>query len=175
MRNIVLTGFMGTGKSTVGRALATALDWPFVDLDDLLEQREGRPIRAIFETEGEAHFRQLEAALCREAAAWQQHVIATGGGALTFAHNRAAFEAENLVICLTCEPELLWERLAAATNRPMLDSEDRKTRLLSLLAARQPAYARIQHQVDTGRRSLAEVVAEILHLWHDLNGFTSPS
>ena len=168
-KNIVLTGFMGTGKSTVGRRLAKKLGRPFVDLDDLLEERQGRAIREIFEAEGEAHFRQLEADLCQEAAHWTRHVIATGGGALTFAHNLAAFvENSNLVICLDCEPEALWQRLSRSTHRPMLDSDDRKTRLLALLAERQSAYTKVPHHIDTTAGSIHNTVKEIMALCQNL-------
>ena len=168
LRNIVLTGFMGTGKSTVGRGLARRLGYQFVDMDTLLESRQGRTIRHIFETEGEAHFRQLEADLCRELAGWHDHVIATGGGALVDAKNLATFSHHNLVICLDCAPDALWARLEAAQNRPMLDSDDKKARLLELLQQRQPAYARIPHHVDTTHRAINEIVTEIQVLWLSL-------
>ena len=159
-RNIVITGFMGVGKSTVGQALAQKLNYEFVDMDDLIEERQGRTIREIFETEGETFFRQLESALCRELSGRQGQVIATGGGALVNPENLAIFSARHLVICLDCDPEVLWLRLAAAENRPMLDSDDRKERLFALLAQRQPAYASIEHHIDVTRRSPEAIVAE---------------
>jgi len=160
-QNIILTGFMGTGKSSVGRALAERLDSPFVDMDALIEEREGRSVRQIFEEEGEATFRQLESDLCRELAVWRGYVIATGGGTLVNPQNLAALAGHHLV-CLDCEPETLWQRLAAADDRPMLDSGDKKTRLLNLLQARQPAYARIPHHVDVTQLSIAQTVDVIL-------------
>ena len=166
--SIILTGFMGTGKSTIGRRLGHRLGFRFVDMDGLLEARQGRLIREIFEAEGEAHFRQLEADLCRELAGWRRCVVATGGGALVNPDNLAAFAARNLVICLDCDPEELWLRLAQARNRPMLDSHDRKQRLLDLLQQRQPAYARIEQHIDTTRRTIEAVVEEALSLWRQL-------
>jgi shikimate kinase len=165
LHNIVLTGFMGTGKSSVGRRLARRLAWPFVDLDTLLEERAGRSIRQIFETEGEAHFRALESDLCRETAAWPHHVIATGGGALVNSANLAYYQGQSLLICLDCEPEVLWQRLARSTNRPLLDSPDRKTRILSLLDQRQAAYARIEHHIDTTHLGVGQVAQAALNLW----------
>ena len=170
MHNIVLTGFMGVGKSTIGRQVAQRLGFEFVDLDTLLEGRQGCTIRAIFETEGETHFRHLEAELCREVALWPQHVIATGGGALVDLDNQAAFAAHSLVICLDCDPEALWQRLATSQNRPMLDSPDRKARLLALLAERQPAYAHIAHHVDTTYRPINTVVRDVYTLWQQQTG-----
>lgn len=166
MKNIVLTGFMGTGKTTIGQEVARQLDRSFVDLDNVIEARQGCSIRQIFEQDGEAHFRKLEADLCREAAIWENHVIATGGGALVNAENLAVLAAQNLVICLDCEPNALWERLAAATDRPLLDSADRKERILSLLQARQPAYAKIPHHVDTTHLTTDEISAEIISLYN---------
>jgi shikimate kinase len=168
LRNIVVTGFMGTGKSVIGQNLASKLRYPFLDMDALIEKRQRRTIREIFETEGEAYFRQIEAELCRELAGWQGHVIATGGGTLVSPENQATFAAENLVICLDCEPEVLWLRLANARNRPMLDSPDRQARLMALLEARQPAYAQIKQHVDTSNRPIYEIVAEIEGIWRRL-------
>lgn len=169
IRNIVLTGYMGVGKTTIGKQLARELGYRFIDMDSLLELREGRTIRAIFEAEGEAYFRHLESELCHELAMWRGYVIATGGGALVNGHNLAAFEKANLVVCLDCDPEALWERLSEAENRPMLDSDNPKARLFELLVARQPAYAKIQYHVDTSWRPTEDVVADICAFWTQAN------
>ncbi len=170
MQNIVLTGFMGTGKSTVGQELARRLDWPFIDMDTLVEARQEMPIRRIFETRGEAHFRRLERDLCREVAGLTRRVIATGGGALIDPANLRVMSADNLVICLDCRPEALWQRLAADSARPMLDAADRKARLLSLLAARTPAYARIKRHIDVSERPAQAIAAEIVTLFGEIYG-----
>ncbi len=169
IRNIILTGFMGTGKSTVGPALAQALGWQFVDMDNLIEQREGRAIREIFAAAGEAYFRRLETDLCRELNTWQNRVIATGGGTLVNPRNLKTVSAHNLVVCLDCAPDMLWERLSVATDRPMLDGNDRKTQLLNLLVQRQPAYARIPHHIDTTRTAVETVVTQVMTLWNRLD------
>ncbi len=162
--NIIITGFMGTGKSTVAPLLANALGWKFVDMDALIEQREGQSIRKIFETAGEAYFRRLETELCRELNGWRERVIATGGGTLVNPQNLAIVSPQNLVICLDCAPDVLWQRLSTATDRPMLDAADARVRLFSLLAERQPAYARISHHIDVTRRSPAETVSAALEI-----------
>jgi shikimate kinase len=165
VRNIVITGFMGTGKSVIGQNLALKLRYPFVDMDALIEKRQGRTIREIFETDGEAYFRQIEADMCRDLAGRWRSVISTGGGTFVDSANYAVFAIESLIICLDCEPEALWLRLANARNRPMLDGDDRQARLMALLEARQPAYAQIEHHVDTSNRPVFDVVAEIEILW----------
>ncbi len=163
VQNIILTGFMGTGKSSVGQTLAKRLGRPFVDMDTLIEEREGRSVRQIFEDEGEAYFRQLESDLCREIANWRGYVIAAGGGTLVSPKNLAAL-AKHQIICLDCEPETLWQRLSAADDRPMLDGADKKTRLLNLLQARQPAYARILRHVDVTNLSIDEAADAVLRM-----------
>jgi shikimate kinase len=165
-RNIILTGFMGTGKSTIGRLVAAQLQRDFVDMDTLIEQRQGRPISQIFADEGEPYFRQLEADLCRELAARQGLVIATGGGALVLEQNLAVMERRGLVICLDCEPEALWQRIGHSEDRPMLAErdQDRFARLAALLEQRAPAYGRIEHHLDVTRLSPAEAARQVCEL-----------
>lgn len=162
-QNIILTGFMGTGKSTVGRLLAVALGREFVDMDTLIEQREGRPIARIFADSGEAYFRQLEADLCHELAARADLVIATGGGALVTEANLRAMESSGLVICLDCAPTTLWQRIGQSEDRPMLAERDesRFARLAALLEQRAPAYSRIKHHVDVTDLSPEEAAKRI--------------
>ncbi len=162
--NIVLTGFMGVGKSSVGRLLAMELNRKFIDMDTLIEQRQKRAINQIFADEGEPYFRQLEADLCRELAQKEGLVIATGGGALVPQENLRVMEQGNIVICLDCRPDVLWKRIGRSQNRPMLAANDqaRVDRLAALLEKRAPAYARIQHHVDVTQLSRTEVVQQIL-------------
>jgi len=162
--NITITGFMGTGKSTVGRLVANKLRREFVDMDTLIEQREGRPIPQIFEQSGEPYFRQLEASLCRELAGQSGLVIATGGGALVPEQNLRLMEQSGPVVCLTCQPEILWQRIGHSQNRPMLAEQDasRFARLAALLKKRTPAYARIKHQLDVTHLTPQEAAAKIV-------------
>lgn len=163
MNNIVITGFMGTGKSTVGQLVAARLGREFVDMDSLIEQREGRPISRIFAESGEAYFRQLEADLCRELSARAGLVIATGGGALVNPANLRQMEAGGLVVCLDCQPAELWRRIGHSEDRPMLAERDegRFARLAALLEQRAPAYARIPHHVDVTHLSPDEAAEKI--------------
>lgn len=168
MNNIVLSGFAGTGKTTIGRHLASRLNLTFVDMDQVIEQRQGRAIRTIFEQEGEPFFRRLERDLCHDVAQWQGYVIATGGGTLVDSDNLAILRPTNLVICLDAQPEELWRRLSQNSDRPLLDAhdmEEKKRKLLDLLHARAEAYARIEHHIETTGREIREIVDEIVALW----------
>ena len=134
--NIILTGFMGTGKTAVGREVAARLGRPFVDLDDLIVQRAGKSIPEIFAQDGEPAFRALEAAICGEMAAPAGLVIATGGGAVVNPANREALAAGGTVICLEADLDTILQRVGRGDDRPMLAGPDRVARIRELLAAR---------------------------------------
>ena len=146
--NIILTGFMGTGKTAVGREVAARLGRPFVDLDDLIVQRAGKAIPEIFAQDGEPAFRALEAAICGEMAAPAGLVIATGGGAVVNPANREALAAGGTVICLEADLETILQRVGRGDDRPMLAGPDRVARIRELLAARAEAYAALPHHLD---------------------------
>lgn len=160
-QNIVITGFMGTGKSTVGQLVAEKLDWPFVDADAAIVERVGMSIPKIFEREGEPGFRRHEAQVCKALAARSNHVIATGGGMLVNAANRAEMLKTGFVVCLTARPEVIKQRLADFEGRPLAPNWQ------ALLTQRQPAYAQIPVQVDTSQLEPAAVAQEIIRLWRE--------
>ncbi len=149
--NVILTGFMGTGKTTVGRLLAELLDRPFVDMDEQLERHFGKTIAEVFAAEGEDVFRVAEAQLCAQLATQRGLVVATGGGALVNYQNRQSLAASGPIVCLTAGVNAILERLAAAEDRPLLASEegDRRLRIEQLLLSRRNAYAEIPLQVPT--------------------------
>ena len=162
--NITLTGFMGSGKSTVGWIVARLLDRPFVDMDSEIEQRAGKTIAHIFAQEGEAAFRRMEADLCRELAAQSGLVIATGGGALTFEENRRALAQSGLLICLDVTAEQVIQRLEGRDDRPLLAGEDRRRRIEELLSRRMAAYAAISIHIRTDGLTADEVAEEVIRL-----------
>lgn len=164
-RNIVITGFMGTGKTSVGQEVARCLGWEFIDMDDVIQSQAGKTIPEIFAEDGEAAFREMEAALCRELAERSQVVISTGGGALVPDANRRVMSRHGLVVCLTADVEEIWWRLQKATDRPMLYANDRRARMEELLAERAPAYNRIPHHVDTTHTPVEEAARQIIRLW----------
>lgn len=162
--NIVITGFMGTGKSKVGLEVARRLGREFVDMDALIEQKVGMTIPEIFAQRGEGFFRQQERQLCQELAERRGLVIATGGGALIPEENRRALGKSGLLVCLTCEVEELLRRLAQVEDRPLLDVADRRERIETLLAQRREAYNRIPHHVDTTGLTVEEVAEKVIEL-----------
>jgi shikimate kinase/3-dehydroquinate synthase len=168
LNNIVLAGFMATGKTTVGRVVAASLGWEFVDTDDLIQQAAGRSIPEIFAQETEAGFRARERHAVSLAAAGNQAVIALGGGALLDSANRQDLEAKGLVICLDADEGTILRRLhptLASLTRPMLAGDDPMTRIRALLAARLPHYATLPLHVDTAGRPVEEIAAEVVSLW----------
>ncbi|MCJ7549123.1 MAG: shikimate kinase, partial [Anaerolineae bacterium] len=164
MTNIVLTGFMGTGKSAVGRQVARRLGRPFVDMDALLEARAGKPISRIFAEEGEQAFRLTEADLCGELAGQDGAVIATGGGALVDPANRETLAASSILVCLQAGVDEILERVGEAGDRPLLSVPDPSREVRQLLAARRDAYAAIPWQVDTNGRTPSQIADEIVAL-----------
>ena len=163
-RNIVITGFMGTGKTTIGRRLAAVLGRPFYDLDDLIQQQFGKTIPEVFAEEGEAAFRVAEAQLCARLAEERGIVLSTGGGALVSAQNRHALESSGVLICLTAAVNEILDRLDALHDRPLLPGtrDERAARIRELLDERRPAYGAIPHHVDTTGRTPEEIVDDVI-------------
>lgn len=164
-RNLVLTGFMGCGKSVIGREVARRMGREFVDTDQLIETRTGRSIPDIFARDGEAAFRALEAEVCRELSMERGLVIATGGWTLGMPENRTAIAAGGLVICLRADVASLIERLGSARGRPMLEDQDWQARLRGLLARRLPVYLSFPLQVNTTNMSVGQAADRVLALW----------
>jgi len=159
--NIVLTGFMGTGKTAVGRALAAVLGRDFVDTDDAIVDVHGS-IAEIFATIGEEGFRALEQQVAKELAARSDLVIATGGGMLTRDDTRAVLAATGRIFCLGAEPRTIMARVVAdgIDERPLLAGADPEQRIAELLADRAAIYGRFE-TVATDDRTVDEIVAEI--------------
>ncbi len=150
LHNLVLIGFMGTGKSVLGRRVAALARRPFADMDTEIEQRAGKPIPRIFSEDGEAAFRKMESALAAEwGGTLEGTVISCGGGVVLREDNLRALGANGVLVCLTARPEIILERTSRARNRPLLETQDREQKIRDLLAARAPLYARIPNQLDT--------------------------
>src|SRR4051812_23973084 len=160
---IFLIGFMGTGKSTVGRLLAAEIGFAFTDLDDVITRAAGRSVPQIFASEGEAGFRAREEAAVRAAAAMRRTVIATGGGAACREANLAAMLAAGRVVALSAPPAEVLRRTGGGAGRPLLQGKgDPEAVAAALLAEREPFYARAHVRVDTVGKAPAEVAREVL-------------
>ncbi|MEN9888913.1 MAG: Shikimate kinase 1 [Pseudomonadota bacterium] len=161
--NIVFVGLPGSGKTTIGRQLARRLGLPFLDSDQVIEQRLGCSIRAYFEREGEEAFRDLEQQVLDELSQQHQGVLSTGGGAVLREANRRHLHERGHVIYLRSSPEDVYRRLRHDTVRPLLQVEDPLTRLRSLYEVRDPLYRAAAHFVlDTGRPSVATLVNKLV-------------
>ena len=161
LANIALIGFMGTGKTTVGRMLADAMRFEFLDTDDLIQQRTGRLITDIFAQHGEPAFRALERQVVDELAGRTQTVISTGGGLPAEPGNLERLKKYALVVCLWAAPEKIWERVRNQSHRPLLNHPDPLARIRELLAAREPAYKAADVLVNTDLRNVREVTQQI--------------
>ena len=163
MKNIVLIGFMGAGKTEVGRRLAEDLGWPFEDADFRIEERERLSIPEIFEKHGEAYFRKREREIIAELAGKKSCIIATGGGAAADSKNRRALGRNGLLIHLDASPDVVLSR-TAVSDRPLLQGGDRLQRIHELLGRRRPSYTLSDHRIDTSQRSPAQVASMIKNI-----------
>jgi len=163
-RGVALVGYRGTGKSTVGRIVAARLGWPFADADREVEARAGRPIRAVFEADGEPAFRDLEAAALADLCTRRPLVLATGGGAVIRAANRAALRAFGFVAWLRADPATLADRLRRSPgDRPPLTAAGLLGEVAAVLAARVPLYREAAHAViETAGLGPGEVAAAVV-------------
>jgi len=161
-RLIYLLGFMGSGKSTVGKLLADTLGWPLIDLDTLIEAGQGLTIREIFENSGEPFFRQIEHAALTEASKAEPAVIALGGGTFAQPPNvDLVRESGGTTVWLDCPPEVLRARCEGLENRPLFRDAQSFTQLL---VDRVPFYRLADFRVSTEGRKPEEVVEQILSL-----------
>jgi len=164
-RNIVLLGFMGTGKSAVGRILARRLERGFVDLDARIEADAGCAIPEIFRSEGEAGFRARERRAVQEVSLRSGLVVATGGGVVLDADNVRDLGSTGSLVCLTARPETIMSRVGGDSGRPLLQGGDPLSRIRELLFRRAPNYAGIAVQVATdglGADAVADAVLAAL-------------
>lgn len=163
--NLILIGFMGTGKSSIGRLVSQRLRFQFVDTDALIVERAGREISDIFAQHGEPHFRDLETRAIESLALRERYVIATGGGAVLREENRRLLRALGFVVLLTAREKTILDRVGHGHRRPLLHTANPSAKIAELLAARAPSYEAAAHWTldtsDLTREQAAEaVVAE---------------
>ena len=163
MKNVVLIGFMGTGKSEIGKRLAVELGWSYMDTDLRIEEREGLTIPRIFEKSGEKYFRELEKKIVAELADKESCVIATGGGAVKNSANLRTLRRNGILIGLSASPEAIMTR-TAGSDRPLLRHEAPLRRIRELLEDRHPYYALSDHRIDTTHKQPEQVVELIKNI-----------
>ena len=155
---------MAVGKSVVGQRLARRLKRSFVDLDAVIERREGMTVHEIFSSRGEVYFRKIEKEMLRKALAGAGKIIATGGGAILDEDSLQLLKETSLLISLTAQPETLLARAATGgIRRPLLQAENTLERIKALLRQREKAYSQADVSIDTEGRPVDEVVEDILH------------
>ncbi len=166
IHNLALIGFMGTGKSAVGRQVAHLLRFVYLDTDQVIEARAGKSITRIFEEDGEPAFRTLERRVVQELTQRRKTVISTGGGLPIDESNLASLKTHALVVCLWASPEAIHERVRGHEHRPLLNEPDPLSKIRELLTIREPYYRQADVLVNTEQRSLREVATQVIHQFH---------
>ncbi len=161
MKNIVLVGFMGTGKTTIAGLLSKRLRMRYVSTDELIEEREKLPIAEIFAIKGEGYFRQAEQEVVKKASLMNGVVIDTGGGVVLKEENIKNLKKGGIIICLTATPDVILERTKGYKHRPLLNTGQPKKKIEELLLARAPYYKNADYTIDTSELAIKEAVEEI--------------
>lgn len=162
-RNIILIGFMGTGKSTIGRKLSRTFGYPLIDTDQMIVEQEECPIAEIFADRGEKAFRDLETRVLRSLSRHSGHIIATGGGIIGRPENRRLLRHLGYVVWLVASPDEILARTARNTNRPLLNNDHPEETVRNLLEIRTPLYRATAHlAIETDQLSFDEVATGII-------------
>ncbi|KJU86304.1 shikimate kinase [Candidatus Magnetobacterium bavaricum] len=162
MKNIVLTGFMATGKTTVGCLLSDTLDRPLIDIDSEIETATKMKINEIFATHGEPHFRQLETEMAIKVSSLKGVIISTGGGIVLRQENMTYLRSNGYIVCLMATPEAILSRVAGTDDRPLLKVPNPLQKIYELLNFRRPLYEKADLVIDTDDKTPEMVVAEVI-------------
>ncbi len=160
--NIILVGFMGTGKTVVGKMVAAKLGYTYIDTDDIIEQMAQKRIPDIFAEEGEPRFREYEREAIKKLVTLERYVVSTGGGAVIFDENINRMKSAGLVVCLSARPEVIYERIKENSYRPLLQVSNPLQKIRELLTTRQQQYEKADILVDTSDLTIAEVVESLI-------------
>jgi shikimate kinase len=164
MGNIYLVGFMGTGKTAVGKELAKRKNWQFLDMDELIELKEKATITEVFSRKGEPYFRKVETQALKQVSREKNFVVACGGGIVINPDNIKTMKETGLMICLAATPEAILKRTSSYAHRPLLNVPNPKKQIELLLKLRAPYYAKADKTIDTSKISVKEIVAKIIKL-----------
>jgi shikimate kinase len=163
--NIVLVGFMGTGKTAVGVRLAEMLQMELIDTDDIIEADSGMVISRIIAEMGGEHFRDLESKAVEKVCKLNHHIISTGGGVVVGDKNIQNLKRTGLIFCLDATPEVIWQRVSHETHRPLLQVEDPMGRIREMLETRKPFYDKADYKIDTSQLTIEQVAEKIVELF----------
>jgi shikimate kinase len=167
MGNIVLTGFMGTGKTAVGRELSRLLNMKLVDVDTEIEKCEQMTINEIFKQFGELRFREIETEMIRELSERKDVIISTGGGAVLRQENVDILRKQGIIICLMATPETILKRTSHSSHRPLLQVEDPFGKIKELLDFRRPFYEKADIMIDTDGKTPRQIAEEVIDKMKD--------
>jgi shikimate kinase len=162
MKNIVLTGFMGSGKTVAARELARILGMKVIDVDTEIEKSTNMTINEIFEQFGEPRFREIETEIIKQVSKNKNVIISTGGGAVLKQENMDAMREQGVIVCLTAAPETILERTRRTTDRPLLLVENPLERIKELLELRGPFYEKADIMIDTENKTPLQIAEEII-------------
>ncbi len=162
MNNIYFIGFMGTGKTTISKIISQKLNMNWVDLDEMIEERENRTIVDIFRDSGEGYFREVEKGVLKEIAENGNYVVSTGGGIVIFDENVDIMKRSGVMITLVASPEVIYERLKDDQSRPLLQVPDPLSEIKRLMFERAPFYIKGDIIIDTSFDEPEVIVEQIL-------------
>ncbi len=165
MKNIVLVGFMGTGKTAIGGLLAQHFDVEFVQTDPLIEKKENMPINDIFAKKGESYFREVEKEIVEKVSKKENIVIDAGGGVVIDASNVENLKKNGVIFCLNAAPEEILNRIGKHKHRPLLNTDDPLSKIKELLEKRREYYKRADYQIDTNGKTPTRVSEEIIGIY----------
>jgi len=160
MRNVVLVGFMGTGKTVVAKSLAKKLSMKYVSTDNLIEEKEKMSIRDIFSKKGEAYFRKTETEVVKRVSSMEGVVVDAGGGVVIDERNIELFKKKGTLVCLWAEADTILKRTKRFAHRPLLEVRNPRVKITELLASRKTFYERADHHIMTSGMSVEDVVKE---------------
>lgn len=169
-KNIILVGFMGTGKTVVGKIVAEKLKMEFIDTDKIIEEKEKDRIPRIFQVKGEKYFREVEEKVVEEVSKKENCVIATGGGAIIREKNFNNLKRNGIIICLEAEPSIILLRTSKTEDRPLLlKNKDVISTIRHLIKLRKPYYDKADYKIDTTPLSPEQVSEKIIEIWRKEN------
>jgi shikimate kinase len=168
MKNIILTGFMGTGKTEVGKELSHLLNMKLIDVDTEIEKSEDMTINEIFKRYGERRFREIETGMIRKLSENKNSIISTGGGAVLKQENMDVLRRNGVIVCLMATPETVLKRTSNNTDRPLLQVEDPLKKIKELLNFRKPFYEKADIMIDTDGTTPLQIAEEIIERIKDM-------